>query len=115
MSHGGKLMKELYIDMMEKVVGAYTDSHIRRYTAEVKEHGLEEHGFPRLTANLGILIAHGRKQELKKDFIEMMNLCCSEIPTARTRNGNRVGNDFSVKEIVFCILELEKAGTFNKG
>ena len=107
-------MKELYIDMMEKVVGAYTDSHIRRYTAEVKEHGLAEHGFPRLTANLGILIAHGRKQELKKDFIEMMNLCCSEIPTARTRNGNRVGNDFSVKEIVFCILELEKAGTFNK-
>ena len=107
-------MKELYIDMMEKVVGAYTLDHIRRYTAEVMERGLEEHGFPRLTANIGILIAHGRKQELRDDFLKMMDLCLKEMPTARSRNGGRVGNDFSVKEIVFCLLETEKAGSFPK-
>jgi len=110
----GDVMKELYIDMMEKVVEAYTLDHIRRYTAEVMERGLEEHGFPRLTANIGILIAHGRKQELREDFLKMMDLCLKEMPTARGRNGNRVGNDFSVKEIVFCLLETEKAGSFPK-
>jgi len=107
-------VKELYIEIMEKVVEAYTLDHIRRYTAEVMERGLEEHGFPRLTANIGILIAHGRKQELREDFLKMMDLCLKEMPTARRRNGGRVGNDFSVKEIVFCLLETEKAGSFPK-
>ncbi len=107
-------MKELYIDMMEKVVEAYTPEHIKRYTNEVIERGLEEHGYPRLVANLGILIAHGRKQELRDDFLKMMDLCLKEMPTARSRNGGRVGNDFSVKEIVFCLLETEKAGSFSK-
>ena len=107
-------MKEIYIDLMEKVADAYTAEHIRRYTDEVIERGLEEHGFPRLTANLGILIAHGRKLEYQELFLEMMNLCLREIPTARSRNGRRVGNDFSVKEIVFCLLETEKAASFPK-
>lgn len=107
-------MKELYIEIMEKVVEAYTLDHIRRYTGEVEERGLEEHGFPRLTANIGILIAHGRKQELREDFLKMMDLCLKEMPTARSRNGGRVGNDFSVKEIVFCLLETEKAVSFPK-
>lgn len=107
-------MKELYIDIMDRVVGAYSVEHIRQYTFEVQNRGLEEHGFPRLTANLGILLSHGKRQELKDDFIKMMSLCCEEIPTARERNGINVGNDFSVKEIVLCILELEKSGTFDK-
>ena len=44
----------------------------------------------------------------------MMDLCCKEIPTAYGRNGWRVGNDFSVKEIVLCLLEIEKSGIFDK-
>ena len=107
-------MKETYIDMMDQVVDAYTSEHIRRYIDSVIKNGLEEHGFPRLTANLGILIAHGKKQEYKETFLEMMNLCCKEIPTAHEKNGDRVGNDFSVKEIIFCIMELEKAQIFDK-
>lgn len=107
-------MKEKYIDGVEKVIDAYSVSHIKRYTADVEARGLEEHGFPRLTANIGILVAHGRKQELKDDFIKMMDLCCSEIPTARKRNGRRVGNEFSVKEIVSCLMEIEKSKTFDK-
>ena len=46
----------------------------------------------------------------KDEFRKMMDLCCREIPTALDRNGRRVGNDFSVKELVFCLLEIEKAG-----
>ena len=75
-------MKEIYIDLMEKVADAYTAEHIRRYTDEVIERGLEEHGFPRLTANLGILIAHGRKLEYREIFLEMMNFLTKTVCTA---------------------------------
>ena len=51
-------MKERYILLMEKSLSAYTDAHILRYFNEVKTNGLTEHGFPRLTANIGILIFH---------------------------------------------------------
>ena len=107
-------MKEQYIELMEKVFCAYSDELIDEYIKENKERGLSEHGFTRLTANLGILIAHGRKCNQKSRFIEMMNLCCSEIPTALSKNGPHVGNDFSVKEIVFCLLEIEKNKIFEK-
>ena len=42
---------------MEQAVDAYTDEHIASYTREVRENGLREHGYPRLTANIGILLA----------------------------------------------------------
>ncbi len=102
-----------YINLMDRVYDAYTTEHIRRYTQTVREEGLTEHGFPRLTANLGILICHGKRLELKADFIEMMDLCCDEIPVAHTKR-NGVGNDFSVKEMVFCLLELEKSDVIEK-
>ena len=107
-------MKERYLDLMEAVLDAYTPEHIRAYTESVASDGIKEHGFPRLTANLGVLIAHGRKTELQDDFLRMMELCCREIPTARSRNGDNVGNEFSVKEIIFCLLEIEQAGIFAK-
>lgn len=106
--------KEIYIDLMENVLSAYSDKHIREYTETVVKNGIEEHGYPRLTANLGILIAHGRKTEYKDEFCKMMDICCREIPASLERNGWRSGNDFSVKEIVFCLLEIEKAGIFDK-
>ena len=105
-------MKERYIEWLDVVLGAYSLEHIRSYTQEVRKRGLWEHGFPRLVANLGILIAHGRKKELTEDFVAMMELCCQQIPVAHAVNGYGVGNDFSVKEVVFCLLELEKAGVF---
>lgn len=104
-------MKAAYIDIMEQVVGAYTRAHIDRYTDEVRGRGLWEHGYPRLCANIGILLAHGRKPELRDVFPDMMDLCCAQIPLAKPED-NRAGNDFSVKEIVFCILEIEKAAAF---
>ncbi len=108
------MKKTVYIDLMESVMAAYTDEHIRAYTKSVIKNGIEEHGYPRLTANLGILIAHGRKTEYKDEFRKMMDMCCREIPVALGKNGWSAGNDFSVKEIVFCLLEIESAGIFEK-
>ena len=41
-----------------------TNEHIKAYTESVMKEGLKEHGYPRLVANLGILIAHGRKTHI---------------------------------------------------
>lgn len=94
-------MKERYISLMERTLEAYSREHIDKYFNEVKTLGLKEHGFPRLTANIGILIARGRKKELLGVFTEMMDFCCENIPKVKA------ANDFSVKEIIFCIMELE--------
>lgn len=92
-----------YIDLMERVLSAYSSEDIDRYFQDVRTNGLKEHGFPRLTANIGILIAHGRRTDLLDRFIAMMDLCCQEIPQVKA------ANDFSVREVVCAILELEKS------
>lgn len=104
-------MKERYFDLMEKVLGAYTDEHIKRYFDEVKRDGVSEHGFPRLVANMGILIANGRRTDLTEIFEQMMDKCCLDY--TRFRKVGQ-GNEFSVKEIIFCLLEIEKNKTFPK-
>ena len=68
-------MKTIYLDIMEKALSAYTAQRIRNYIDEVRRDGLTEHGFPRLGANIGILMAHGRRLELKSIFIEIIDLC----------------------------------------
>lgn len=100
-------MKEQYLALMDRVLDAYTHEHILRYFDSVKADRITEHGFPRLTADLGILIAHGRRTHYTDLFIQMMDHCCESFlqPTIPG-----VGNDFSVKEIIFCLLEVEKAG-----
>ena len=95
-------MKERYLDIMEKALEAYTDERIREYIDEVKRDGLTEHGFARLGVNIGILIAYGRKTELLNTFMEIMNICCEEIPRHQAQN------DFSVREICCCLLLIEK-------
>ena len=100
-------MKEKYIKLMEKALSAYTDEHILRYFNDVKTNGLTEYGFPRLTANIGILIAHGRRKDLSPLFVEMMDVCCDMFLRPHTPKGT--GNEFSVREIICCMYELENA------
>ncbi len=95
-------MKEIYIDIMDRALQAYDEERIESFINSVKKHGVREHGFPRLASNIGILMAHGRKLHLKPYFIEMMNLCCEQIPN------RKAANDFSVREIILCFMELEK-------
>lgn len=97
-------MKEQIIELMEKTLSAYTNEHIQRYFNDVKTNGLTEHGFPRLTSNIGILIANGRRCDLLGIFLEMMEFCCEQIPKVKA------ANEFSIREIICCIWELESAG-----
>ena len=68
-------MKERYLDLMEKSLSAYTDEHIDGYFDSVKENGLTEHGFARLTSNMGILISHGRREDLISRFVPLVDFC----------------------------------------
>ena len=94
-------MKSKYVSLMEKTLSAYTDAHILRYFDDVRKDGLTEHGFPRLVSNIGILIAHGKRLDLYSIFAEMMEFCCKTIPKVSA------ANDFSVREIIACLFELE--------
>ena len=95
-------MKEAYIDIMEKALSAYSTERIVDYINEVKRDGLKEHGFPRLTANIGILISFGRRTELKELFCEMMDICCENMPRVKA------ANDFSIREICSLLQRLSK-------
>ncbi len=97
-------MKEKYLLLMEKALSAYSNEQILNYFNTVKERGLTEHGFPRLTSTIGILIAHGKRQDLIPLFTKMMDFCCENIPKVKA------ANDFSVREIVNSIEVAEKAG-----
>ena len=110
----GAERSSVYLDIMQKSVEAYSPERIRDYIDRVDRDGITEHGYARLTANLGILISQGRMVGNKGLFEEMMDICVRELPIARQKNQGRgeIGNDFAVKEIVCCIMEVEKAGTF---
>ena len=102
-------MKQIYLDIMEKSLSAYTYDQIRGYISEVNQNGITEHGFPRLTVNMGILIVYKRRTELLDTFIEMMNICCEQIPKIIIGKPHRcIGNDFSIREICCCLMLLEK-------
>lgn len=107
-------MKEIYIEIMDSAFSAYKKEDIIKKINYFEKNGIEEHGFTRLTANLGILIAHGRRTEYKELLHKMMDICTESIPVAVSKKGTNVGNEFSVKEIVLSILELEKAKIFKK-
>ena len=99
-------MKERYLSLMEKALSAYSDAHIDSYFEKVKNEGLSEHGFARLTANMGILISHGRRTYLKERFVQMMDFCCANIYKGHA------ANDFAIRELVTCIDVLQKYRSF---
>ncbi len=97
------MMKTYYLDLMERVLAAYSDADIKAYFADVQKRGLTEHGFPRLTANIGRMIAQGRRKELLPMFTSMMTICCKRVSL------DRAANDFSVQEMIESILQIEKS------
>lgn len=102
------MKKSYYLDLMEITLSAYSLEHIDRYYNDVKRDGLKEHGFPRLAANIGILMAHNKRLDLKDRFIKLMDLCCEQIPKVKA------ANDFSVKEVIFCLQELDAVDVIPK-
>ncbi len=105
------MSKTAYLDLMEQVVSAYCAQQIEDYIGKVRQRGVWEHGFPRLGANIGVLLANGRLLDLKEYFVQIMDLCSRDLPVPAPDCEHR-GNDFSVKELCWCILELEKTDLF---
>lgn len=105
------MRKSDYLDLMESLVMAYSPKQIEDYIEKVRQQGVWEHGFPRLGADLGILMAYGRLLQLKPYFLEIMELCCRDLPVPAPDCQQR-GNDFSVKELCWCLMELEKTDLF---
>lgn len=66
--------KDIYLDLMEEAVMAYTPERIEDYIARVDRDGIHEHGFPRLASNIGILVAKGRIPQYKDLFVRLMDL-----------------------------------------
>ena len=109
-----------YLDLIEAAVDAYTSERRAAYIERVERDGITEHGFARLTSNIGILVANGRRGELRGEFVHMMDICAREQPIAEKRNGamrdghHGVGSEFAVKELVFAIDEAVRSGLFPK-
>ena len=81
-------MKERYVDILEKVVSKYSLDRIDEYIESIRTDGLREQGFTRLTADIGILMSHGRRLDLKDRFDEMMTLSCKGILLATDKPYN---------------------------
>ncbi len=107
------MKKERYIELMKAALSAYTDDHIVSYFERAKKEGIVEHGFPRLTANIGILLCRGHRKNLFPIFLEMMDFCTEQMTKMDVKTV-WAGNDFSVKELIFCILEVEAHGLVPK-
>lgn len=93
-----------YLALIDRTLDAYSPAEIEAYFARVRRDGLTEHGFPRLCANLGVLIAHGRRPALIPLFCAMMDFCCDAIPRVVA------ANEFSVREVVLAIRVLDGTG-----
>ena len=107
------MKKADYIRLMDRVLDAYSAEHIDRFYGEVKEHGIKEHGFPRVVANIGILLSHGKRLYLKEKFKEMMDFTTENLIHCKKNMLCSGGNEFSVREICLSLREVEKALLFS--
>lgn len=103
--------KAEYLDLMEAAVSSYSDMHILKYICKCEREGVQEHGFPRLASNIGVLIANGRMPEKRKKFCRMMSLCCRAAAKGKMF---KEGNEFSVKELAIALAAVERVGIFGK-
>ncbi len=95
------ITKEYYLDVIEKTVSCYSDDRLWQWLEETKKAGIQEHGFLRVVALLGVMIAKGRMLHRKDLFLQMMTFCCDTIANGKG------GNDFGVKEILYTLREVK--------
>ena len=103
--------RDAYLDLVEEAVAAYPDEHVDEYIEDADRNGVNEHGFPRLTANLAALVAAGRHRGKAGQLRRMMDICCRD---AKKGLMAKEGNEFSVKELAAAVQDLERAGSFPK-
>ena len=107
------ILKSEYLDFMEAAVRAYSDDRLVSYCAEAEREGVQEHGFPRLAANLAILVANGRFSEKCELVKKMMDVACRDAMKGMMPRKSG-GNEFSVKELSIALMEIEKRRTYPK-
>ena len=95
------ITKNYYLDVIEKAVNCYSDERLQQWLAETQKNGIQEHGFLRVVALLGVMIAKGRMLHRKELFLQMMTFCCD------TMANGKGGNDFGVKEILYTLREVK--------
>ena len=98
-----------YLDLMEAAVGAYSDEHMARYLADVEKSGVQEHGFPRLAANLGVLVANGRLPERRDLFARMMTACCRDARKGMKASQKELKNATQVEQNLQEVREAVEA------
>ncbi len=101
-------MKNRYGYLMSLALSAYSLEDVCKIFERVKKEGLKEHGFPRLVANIGILLSMGKRKELSEVFEEMADFVTEEITK------KEAANEFSVLEIGYMISEVQKSKIVNK-
>lgn len=91
------LNKEMYLDIMDLVLGAYSMNQLQEMVNSYRDKMIEDiHSFSRLTAALGLLIANGRRKEHMQLWLSMMDCCCRDLH----RITGNMKLDFTVKEIM---------------
>ncbi len=95
------ITKECYLDIIEKTVSSYSDERLWEWLKQTQKTGIQEHGFIRVVALMGVLIAKDRMLHRKDLFLQMMTFCCD------TMANGKAGNDFGVKEILYTIREVK--------
>ena len=104
--------KGRYLDLVEAAVSAYSDAHVAAYLSEAERDGVQEHGFPRLAANIGVLVANGRDMGRRAMLKRMMDVSCRDAKKLMPPKSG--GNDFSVKELSIALAALERANVYPK-
>lgn len=107
----GGVSKAEYLDLVEAAVSAYPEDHVAEYIDDADINGVHEHGFPRLAANLAALVSAGRHRERLGQLRRMMDICCRD---AKKGPMEKEGNEFSVKELVDAIRDIEAACLYPK-
>lgn len=111
---GASRMSERAVDIVEAAVNAYTPEHIEQFLVETETQGAHGHGFPRLAANLSMLVANGRRQGDRELLKRMMTVACRNSAQGMMQRGCSGGHEFSVRELVLAIVALERAGIYPK-
>ena len=98
------LTKEIYLDMMELALGAYSKVHLEARLPKGGNDLVEDiQAYSRITGIIGVLLANGRCKGYRELWEKMMDACCSSL--YRYEGDARV--DFSVKEIMLSFKAMK--------
>ena len=98
------LTKEIYLDLMELALGAYSKEQLEARLPKGENDLVEDiQAYSRITGIIGVLLANGRCKGYRELWDKMMDACCRSL--YRYEGDARV--DFSVKEIMLSFKAMK--------